>query len=213
MPLIRAVLFDYGLVLSGPPAPHAWHRMQSVLDADDPAFHDAYWRHRHSYDLGQLDGVHYWQAVRRDLQRDLSADDLAALIDADIGLWTQPNQPMIDWAAALQAEGVLTGILSNMGDTMEDGIAARLPWMANFPKQIYSHRLGTAKPDERIYRHAVSALGIAPGEILFVDDRIENVEAARTIGLNAVQYSSHDDFLREFHAANFTGLSQPTTSR
>jgi putative hydrolase of the HAD superfamily len=187
--------------------------MQSVLNAADPPFHNAYWRHRHSYDLGQLDGVHYWQAVRRDLQRDLSADDLAVLIEADIDLWAQPNQPMIEWAAALQAAGVLTAILSNMGDAMEDGLAARLPWMANFPKHIYSHRLGIAKPDERIYRHAISALGIGPGEILFIDDRIENVEAARALGLNAVHYSSHSDFQREFHTANFTGLPQPTTSR
>ena len=216
MPLIHAVLFDYGLVLSGRPDPGAWRRMKSTLGANDPAFHDAYWRHRHTYDLGLLNGPRYWQTVGRDLHRDPTASQIAALIETDIELWTQPNQPMINWAAALQRNGVLTGILSNMPDAMEEGIMDRLPWMSAFPKRIFSHRLGIAKPDERIYRHAISALNVLPTEILFLDDRLENVEAASAVHMQTIQFSSQESFLEKFDAAGFTGVPQPgapTTSR
>src|SRR5579875_3566364 len=108
-PRVEAVLFDYGLVLTGPPDPEAWKKMRDLLGADEPAFHAAYWRNRHDYDRGALDGPRYWEAVARDLSRPLQEAELGVLLKADTALWTQPNQPMIDWAAALQAAGVRTG--------------------------------------------------------------------------------------------------------
>jgi putative hydrolase of the HAD superfamily len=211
MPLIRAVLFDFGLVLSGPPDPSARRRMEQILNTTHPELRTAYWRYRNDYDLGILTGTRFWHSVADDLGHPLTDGDLAQLLEADVDLWTQPNQPLIDWAGALQSAGTLTGILSNMGDAMEAGIADRLPWVANFPTRIFSHRLGVAKPDQRIYRHAIAAVGIPSHEMLFLDDRIENVEAARAIGINSIQYPNHQDFLREFSAGGFTGLTPPVT--
>jgi putative hydrolase of the HAD superfamily len=212
MPLIRAVLFDFGLVLSGPPDPVAQRRMEIILNTTHSELHSAYWRHRDDYDLGTLTGARFWHLVGSELSHPPSDDELTQLLEADVDLWTQPNRAMIDWAAALQNVGTLTGILSNMGDAMEAGIGERLPWLANFPHHIFSHRLGIAKPDERIYRHAISAIDLPPRETLFLDDRIENVEAARAVGLNAIQYSDHQEFLREFSAGGFNGLLLPATS-
>ena len=159
MPQIRAVLFDYGLVLSGPPDPIAWQRMEAILDATQPELRAAYWRHRNNYDLGVLNGVGFWSVVGAELGHPPADDELTQLLEADVDLWTQPNQPMIDWAAALQSSDTSTGILSNMGDAMETGIIARFPWIAGFPHRTFSHRLGIAKPDERIYRHAIAGTG------------------------------------------------------
>jgi putative hydrolase of the HAD superfamily len=209
MPEIRAVLFDYGLVLSGPPDPLAWGRMQTVLNVADPDFHDAYWRHRHDYDLGVLDAYKYWHTVAADVGRSLTSTELDALLAADVDLWTQPNQPMIDWAQSLQSAGTRTAILSNMPEAVENGILRRFPWMAQFTHHTFSHRLGIAKPDERIYSHAISAVAVAPEEALFIDDRIENIEAARALGIHAIQYVSHDAFLRELESRRFSGLLLP----
>jgi FMN phosphatase YigB (HAD superfamily) len=96
---------------------------------------------------------------------------------------------MIDWAAALQRAGIQTGVLSNVGDAMEAGIVARFPWLAKFNHRTFSHRLGMAKPDAAIYRHAAEGLGVAADEILFVDDLEENVAAARAAGNE--RYSVH----------------------
>lgn len=206
---IRAVLFDYGLVLSGPPDPLAWRRMQTILRATDPDFHDAYWRHRHNYDLGILTADIYWHAVAADVRRPLTPTQLDQLIAADVEVWTQPNQPMIDWAGSLQSGGTRTAILSNMPDALEIGILQRFQWLAQFTHHTFSHRLRIAKPDERIYHHAITGVGVAPEEALFIDDRIENVDAARAIGIHAIQYLSHDAFLRELESGHFVGLPLP----
>ncbi|HXS13977.1 MAG TPA: HAD family phosphatase [Acidobacteriaceae bacterium] len=211
MPQIRAVLFDFGLVLSGPPDPVARRRMETILNVSHPELRGAYWRHRDDYDLGVLNGVSFWRIVGAELGHPPTGDELAQLLQADVDLWTKPNQPMIDWAAALQSAGVSTGILSNMGDAMETGIAARFPWLAGFTHCTFSHRLGIAKPDERIYRYAIAGIGEPPQATLFIDDRLENVEAARMAGLRAIQYTSHGDFLRAFQDTGFTGLPLPAT--
>jgi putative hydrolase of the HAD superfamily len=209
MPPIRAVLFDYGLVLSGPPDPVAWRRMEIVLNATRADLHAAYWRYRDDYDLGVLNGVNFWRTVGVELAHPPTDEELAQLLQADVDLWTQPNQPMIDWAAALQSAHVSTGILSNMGDAMEAGITARFPWIASFSGRTFSHNLGIVKPDERIYRHAIACAGESAEAMLFIDDRIENIEAARAVGLQAIQYTSHEEFLRAFRYANFTELPLP----
>lgn len=208
---VEAVLFDYGLVLSGPPDPAAWAEMQHLLNATDPAFHDAYWRHRHEYDRGALNGTTYWQNVAADLAHPLTPEIHKELIAADNALWTQPNQPMIDWAARLQSAGVRTGILSNLGDAMETGILARCPWLHDFAHHTFSHRLNTAKPDPAIYAHAASGLGVPPASVLFLDDREENIRAARESGMQAIQYLNHEEFLREMQRAGHGALLDPAT--
>lgn len=211
-PAIRAVLFDYGLVLSGPPDPSAWQTMKQILHADEDAFHAAYWGPRHDYDSGHLNGNTYWQHVAHTLGRTLSHEEHQALLEADIDLWTQPNHAMIDWARQLQVDGVRTGILSNIGDAMEHGILARCPWVGDFAHHTFSHRLLTAKPDPAIYAYAARGLATEPSQILFIDDRAENIEAARAAGMQAIQYTSHETFLRAMHEAGYDGLLPSATN-
>ena len=206
---IKAVLFDYGMVLSGPPNPSAREQMKQILGVDEETFRAVYWKHRDDYDRGTLASIAYWEHVAHDLHRTLDAKQLSTLVEADNDLWTQPNQQMIDWAAALQRAGIKTGVLSNMGDAMEAGVVARFPWMAEFDHKTFSHRLGMAKPDAAIYHHAAKGLGVAEQEILFVDDREENLVAARAAGMSAVQYSTQAEFERAMQAAGFGALLAP----
>jgi putative hydrolase of the HAD superfamily len=210
---IKAVLFDYGMVLSGPPDPTAREEMKRILGVDEETFKQIYWRHRDAYDRGALSSIAYWEHVARDLHRTLDAKQLSTLVEADNDLWTQPNHKMIDWAAALQSAGIKTGVLSNMGDAMEAGIVARFPWMAEFDHKTFSHRLGMAKPDAAIYRHAAEGLGVATEEILFIDDREENLIAARAAGMHAIQYTTQAAFEAAMHAAGFGGLLSPADAK
>ncbi|MEU8626656.1 HAD-IA family hydrolase [Streptomyces sp. NPDC048669] len=61
---------------------------------------------------------------------------------------------------------------------------------------VSSARVGVAKPDPEIYRIAAQRAGAALGRCLFVDDRLENTEAAAALGMTGVLYRRPDD-LRE----------------
>jgi putative hydrolase of the HAD superfamily len=194
---ISAVLFDYGMVLSSVPEELHWQQLERVLSAEQSGFQAAYWKYRDAYDRGALSAQTYWESVARDLDKPIDAEVLRALIDADTAVWTQPNVEMMEWAARLNRAGIKTGILSNIGDAMELGVLGRFPALTEFTHHTFSHRLGIAKPDVEIYRHAVEGLGVLAGEILFVDDREENIVAARAVGMVAVQYLGHGGFVEE----------------
>lgn len=197
---IRAVLFDYGQVLSAPPDPAAWERLKAVFGAEEAPFHAAYWRHRHDYDRGTLNADTYWPAVAKDLGQTITPEQELVLREADTDLWTQLNEPMVAWAHTLPALGLKRGILSNIGDAMEEGVLARCPWLQAFDHHTFSHRLRMAKPEAAIYEHAAAGLGFEPEEILFLDDRAENIAAARAAGMQAIHYTDHAAFLRELEA-------------
>ncbi len=203
---ISAVLFDYGMVLSRVPEERHWRQLEKVLDAEQDGFQVAYWKYRDAYDRGALSAQAYWESVARDLDKVIDAEVLHALIDADTVVWTQPNLEMMEWAARLHRAGIKTGILSNIGDAMELGVLGRFPALAEFSHHTFSHRLGIAKPDAEIYRHAVEGLGVPAGEILFVDDREENILAARAAGIVAVQYSGHPGFVEEMQRIGLSWL-------
>jgi len=61
---------------------------------------------------------------------------------------------------------------------------------------ISSARVGIAKPDRRIYDIAVDRAGVAADRCLFVDDTLENVEAAIALGMRAVHYRGPEDLRR-----------------
>jgi putative hydrolase of the HAD superfamily len=203
---IDAVLFDYGLILSGPPDPAAWARMRTIMSLDEEPLHAAYWAFRHDYDRGALTGPAYWRAVGIHAAITLNSNQIAALIAADTDLWTDPNQPMIDWAARLQRAGIRTGILSNIGDSIAEGICAKLPWLSGFYHCTWSHALFLAKPDPAIYLKTAEALHTPPANIFFIDDREDNTEAALSVGMQAIRYTTQAEFEQEMRARGLTAL-------
>jgi putative hydrolase of the HAD superfamily len=194
---VGAVLFDYGQVLSMPPNKAAWARMLEIAGLGEAPYYAGYWEFRHAYDRGDLTGPEYWRAMGRHAGVGFDAAQVQGLIEADTALWTDLNEPMVAWAKALQAGGVRTGILSNIGDSIAEGIQAKLPWLTGFYHCTWSHALRMAKPELGIYVATAEALGTEPGRILFIDDKPENIAAAYEVGMQAVQYSAHGAFEEE----------------
>ena len=200
---ITAVLFDYGMVLSGPPLPAAWERMKAITGLDEPSFHAGYWAYRHAYDRGTHTGREYWRLAAGQSGVALDDEQIDALISADNDLWTQPNPPMIEWAHRLQDAGIKTGILSNLGDEMHAGVVGRFDWFDRFHHCTFSYLLKIAKPEVEIYRYAAEGLKTRPEAILFIDDREENIAGAREAGLEGVRYTTHEAFEQEMMERGF----------
>jgi putative hydrolase of the HAD superfamily len=205
-PEVSAVLFDYGMVLSLPVDPTGWATLRSLTGASEDLLHRSYWAHRDEYDRGGLNSETYWQTIARELNFTLDAEKLTALRAADIEVWGQPNEPMVAFAQRLQQHGIRTGILSNIGDAMESGLRARHPWIENFTHCTWSHEYKIIKPAAAIYKFAVDGLGCPAANILFIDDREKNVQAAIAAGLQAIQYTTHAEFLRTMRERGYGSL-------
>jgi len=62
---------------------------------------------------------------------------------------------------------------------------------------IFSHRFQCAKPDPELFQRALEVIGALPQQTVFVDDLLENVLAARALGLRAFQFHDSATLLRE----------------
>ena len=196
---IEAVLFDYGLVISAPPQAEAWERLKAISGLNEAEFHAGYWAYRHAYDRGTHTGEEYWRLAAEHSGGSVDEAQVTELIAADVDLWGDLNQPMVDWIWRLQKAGVRTGVLSNMGDAMSHGLSAKYAWLEKFDHKVWSYTLKLAKPEAEIYRHAVEGLGVEAGKILFVDDKAENIAAAEAAGLQGIIYGDHAVFEREMN--------------
>lgn len=214
---VHAVLFDYGMVLSGPPDPAAWQRIRTITGLEEAPLHREYWAHRHDYDRGALTGVDFWHKAAAGAGVVLTPKQVAQLLEADTDLWSQINGPMLDWAQRLQRAGVRTGILSNIGDAMTDGLTRKYDWLNEFHHRTWSYALKLAKPELEIYKAAAEGLATPPANILFIDDRAENVAAARVAGMQDIQYATHAAFEREMQERGLGDLlligNEATASR
>ncbi len=60
---------------------------------------------------------------------------------------------------------------------------------------IFSHRFNCAKPDPEMFRRALEIIGALPSQAVLVDDLLENILAARSVGMTAYQF--RDSFVLE----------------
>jgi putative hydrolase of the HAD superfamily len=95
------------------------------------------------------------------------------------------DQQMFEFAANLRP-AYRTAILSNSADGARREEQARYGFEQLVDEIVYSHEVGLAKPDSRIYDLTCRRLGVQPEEVAFLDDVPENVEAARAVGWHAL---------------------------
>jgi putative hydrolase of the HAD superfamily len=60
---LRAVIFDYGMVLTGPQDPGCHQALLRIIGLPPARFESLYWADRHAYDEGKLTGITFWQKL------------------------------------------------------------------------------------------------------------------------------------------------------
>ncbi len=92
-----------------------------------------------------------------------------------------------DYVASLPA-GLVAGILSNSADGARREEQERYGFEQLVDVIVYSHEVGLAKPDPAVFRLTEERLGVAASEIVFLDDKVGHVKAARELGWHAVHH-------------------------
>lgn len=200
---IRAVIFDYGLVLSGPPEPGARAKLLEITALAPEIFDEHYWKYRLDYDRGTLNGHSYWQTIARDTGLNLSAEQVASLVEQDVLLWASLNPVMLEWVMRVQAAGLKTAILSNMGVDLLAHMRENFRWLDSFDHHTWSCELNVVKPESAIYTHTLEALGVQPHEALFLDDKAENIAGARQLGMHALLFRNPAKLSEDLAAAEW----------
>jgi FMN phosphatase YigB (HAD superfamily) len=100
------------------------------------------------------------------------------------------NPVMMEWVRALKRGGLKIAVLSNMPIEISTYMRQHAPWFRDFDYVCFSAEVQLAKPEAAIFEACLKVVRSRPEECLFIDDRAENVEAARALGMQAVQFVS-----------------------
>ena len=187
----EAIIFDYGNVLSSVPWQSDVEAMARIAGSSKESFENAYWTHRHDYDCGLISSVDYWGRVAEQLQVDISASYVNELTQIDVKSWARPNKQTVEFAYQLQASGIRLSLLSNMPVELKEWAEGPSSWLPRFCHRTYSCDLKVAKPDPAIYEHAIWGLQTKPSNVLFIDDRSENIDGALKCGLNGILFEGY----------------------
>lgn len=127
-----------------------------------------------------------------------SADTARAVVAA----WTALEARVDDAVVALltRVRTVARVVLVSNATTRLEADLARLGLSGLADAVVNTARIGFAKPDPRVYRHAAARAGVPAGRCLFVDDTEANVAAARDAGMTGLHYRGYGD-LRDALAA------------
>jgi glucose-1-phosphatase len=93
-------------------------------------------------------------------------------------------------------------LLSNTNAMHFEMLERTYPILRQFENRVLSHLVGAQKPSPLIYQKAVELAGCRPEECFFTDDIAEYVEAARKMGIDAVQFVSADQLRDELARRN-----------
>ena len=77
-------------------------------------------------------------------------------------------------------------VLSNWSAETYEGMEETYPFLKDFDGKIISGRDFLIKPDPAIYELAISRFDLIPQETLFIDDRLDNIEAAQKLNFQTI---------------------------
>ena len=211
---MKAVILDYGQVMARCPTEQEFARMAKMFHASFDSFYELWEASRGPYDRGDLTAEEYWLKLAAETNSSLTREQIEILREVEIEVWAHAIPDMLHWLSQLQTAGFKTALLSNMPVDLMQYVLANFRWMDGFTFKTFSCAVRLLKPDPAIYEHTLRGLGVAAQEALFVDDREPNIQAARALGMSAIQFRSVKQLKDELAAIHFPTLPvvTPATS-
>jgi putative hydrolase of the HAD superfamily len=205
--VLEAVLFDWGDTLMqfvyDPELLAAGHRAGLGAIARDglPEVEALSEHFRERYEPlfwvpGTVEEIEYPGLVRQllgDFGVELDDEELSRFLEAEHAAWDPARRLAAHTHALLETlreRGLKLGLVSNAfdpgwllhRDLEQMGLAGRLDF------SVFSSEVGMRKPHPAIFERALDALGVEPGQALFVGDRLyEDVRGAGELGMTTVQ--------------------------
>jgi len=156
----------------------------------------------HLLEKGQIDVATYFTRL---------AERAPAILGTEIdmesyGRFWRSTAPGVHWMVVhkireLKGRGLRLGLLTNNVKEFGDHWRTMFPLEELFEEVVDSSHVGMRKPEREIYALTCSRMGVEPGEAVFIDDNLDNVEAARAYGMETVHFGENPwDALAEIDA-------------
>jgi HAD superfamily hydrolase (TIGR01509 family) len=193
----RDIVFDVGGVLLDWDPRHLYRKVFDDAEAMERFLAEVCtweWHHRHDA------GVPFAESIPALTERFPHEAERIAMWETRYGEMILDEIPgTADVVRDLHARGDRLLVLSNMPSEVWTPLTERFDWFGLFDGWVVSGDERVVKPDPTIYRILVERFAVDPASSVFVDDRIENVDAAAALGFDVVHFTDAADLRARLH--------------
>jgi len=182
---IKAVIFDYGQVISLPQDPSVINRLADLAGAESGKFEEALWGFRDEFDRGTYTAKQYYEKILSSLGIAADGKKIEALVERDLMSWRDINSETVALMEDVKKAALTLGVLSNMPHEFLAWAREGVPVFSVSQVNLFSCELNLVKPEKAIYEKLLSVLNMEAGEVVFFDDKEVNVTAAKDLGIKA----------------------------
>ncbi|HNB52423.1 MAG TPA: HAD family phosphatase, partial [Anaerolineales bacterium] len=142
---------------------------------------------------GIISAAQHWENVRVALH--MQEDEVDAVKTAFFG-GDALDRELLNYIRSLRPRYTVAALSNAMSDTRASLLNK---WQLGdaFDHFFISAEMGMMKPDPRIYQTVLHHLGLAPAETVFVDDFIQNIQGAQSVGMRAVWFRGREQALED----------------
>ncbi|MCB1690552.1 MAG: HAD family phosphatase [Halioglobus sp.] len=194
---LKAVLFDFGGVFTDSPF-HAFSSYAAKIGASDEQVTDIV------FGGYGVDSDHPWHQVERgEISLENAREDILALGKAqglNVDIWEVfmamaengggLRNDLVEYVRKIRTAGLGTGIITNNVVEFRDHWRSMLPVEELFDFVVDSSEVGMRKPNPAIFEKALEIGGLAPEEVVFLDDFEGNVIAASALNIRSILVGS-----------------------
>ncbi len=183
---IQALLFDVGKVLidfnfeTGVEALHA--SCSISRDRFEEVLWDETWIRR--YERGEISTVQFHEYLCKTARLKMPLPRFRETWSSVFLPGLMVSEELI---AALKRNYSLI-LVSNTNEAHFEFIRSQYRVVDYFDRRILSYEVGSLKPDRKIFEYAIAAANCPVEALFFIDDREENIVAARQLGIKAYQF-------------------------
>jgi putative hydrolase of the HAD superfamily len=182
--MIKAVIFDYGQVIGSSPNTHTRQDIADAFGVSSNLIGEILKENIDQFRKGKLSENQLWQIISEKLNKPIptNADDLWR---RDFRKKLKISKRMINFVRFLKERNVKVAVLSNNIKPYVE-IIRQAGGYDEFPIVVNSCDVGYSKPQPEIYQLVIDQLKTDPKNILFLDDKLENLTIAKQFGIKTL---------------------------
>lgn len=197
---ISVVVFDFGGVVCKAETNQMKDFLLNSFNIDKKELSNAF-RDMQSFLLIGGSEKQFWEQYASSKKMTLANnwyDEFGAIIKKSI---TEIPETLVI-IGALQNQGYQTAMLSDVTQYQAE-IIRKMGYYDLFNPVLLSYEIGVQKPNPEVFKVLLEKLQVSASHVLFIDDRIENVEAAEKLGIDSIQFVNPEQLKKEFEKRGF----------
>ncbi len=186
--MIKVVAFDFGGVMGSESDDfeNTFKKISELSGLTTERLHSIFDNHWPKLKIGKESTKNFWKDVLRESSKHIAGNDLEKEYESNIFI----DKEMLKIVDEVKKKNYRIVLLPNETKEWIDYKIKRFQLNMIFDKIYCSAYLAIGKPNKEIFEYVLKDLMIKPEELLFIDNQENNIEVARSLGINSILYTN-----------------------